>query len=405
MSNDRERSRSPRATSYEEVVRLVVMREQARFGKDWSLADTIRERLTSIGVTLFDKTSAWRSSDGLSGRIPTWSELEAGQTPETIIAAQEAKNLAPAGADGTESHIKYLVQSREQARASKDWAQSDKIRDELKALGVEVFDKEKMWRSKGGLSGVIIGYRGAAGPTDLEISTLVVQRERARQTGDYATGDLIRTELRQAGVEINDQDKTWNSTDGRQGPVPSWSAIQAGAGDAPVVQTGVMNMNMNMNMNMAPAAAHGAHGSTNLQNQVIQAALAAAQDPTSAVRTLQLLQQVSGAPAPRVTNKPAALPAPMQMQTPPAVKSPETREALEFISQCQATGRQAQDAEIDWLVGFREKLRQAKDWASADAVRNAMRSSLGVELYEKEKRWAAADGRCGSIPMWGSMVA
>mmetsp|Transcript_64265 Transcript_64265/g.182481 ORF Transcript_64265/g.182481 Transcript_64265/m.182481 type:complete len:393 (-) Transcript_64265:303-1481(-) len=392
MSNDRERSRSPRATSYEEVVRLVVMREQARFGKDWSLADTIRERLTSIGVTLFDKTSAWRSSDGLSGRIPTWSELEAGQTPETIIAAQEAKNLAPAGADGTESHIKYLVQSREQARASKDWAQSDKIRDELKALGVEVFDKEKMWRSKGGLSGVIIGYRGAAGPTDLEISTLVVQRERARQTGDYATGDLIRTELRQAGVEINDQDKTWNSTDGRQGPVPSWSAIQAGGGDVPVVQTGAMTPVVGQ-----PQA------SPTLRNQVIQAALAAAQNPASAVRTLQLLNQASAGPAmPKVTHKPAALPVPMQT---PVMRSPETQEALEFVSQCQATGRQAQDAEIDWLVGFREKLRQAKDWASADAVRNAMRSSLGVELYEKEKRWAAADGRCGSIPMWGSMVA
>lgn len=368
------------------------MREQARLGKDWSLADTIRERLTAIGVTLFDKTNAWRSSDGQSGRIPTWSEIEAGQTPEAIIAQQESKTLAATGGNGFEGQIKYLVQQREQARASKDWAQSDKLREELKALGVEVFDKEKMWRSKSGSSGVIIGYRGSAGPTDLEISTLVVQRERARQSSDFATGDMIRDELKAVGVEINDRDKTWRCTDGRQGPVPSWSAIQVGVGEGGPVQQTLM----------APPAVQQATAS--LQNQVVQAALAAAQNPVSAVRTLQLLQQATASAVPvkgvsRAVTTPVA-PGPAAVTSP---TNPEMQEALQFISECQATGRPAQDSEIDWLVSIREKCRQGKDFAAADELRNALRSSLGVELYEKEKKWAANDGRQGIIPMWNAL--
>jgi hypothetical protein len=128
-----------------------------------------------------------------------------------------------------------LVQQREQARAQKDFARSDEVRDELKALGVEVFDKEKMWRAKNGLAGCIIGFSAEGVATDLEITTLVVQREKARQSSDFGTADMVRMELRAAGVEIYDKEKVWKVADGRQGPVPSWTQIQAG-GDNVLVQ-------------------------------------------------------------------------------------------------------------------------------------------------------------------------
>lgn len=382
MANDRERSRSPRSSNNEEIVRLVVMREQARLAKDWGLADTIRERLTAAGVTLFDKTNAWRTADGRSGRIPTWSEIEAGQTAESIIQQQEQKTLT-LGGDSSEANIKYLVQMREQARASKDWAQSDKIREDLKALGVEVFDKEKMWRAKSGQSGCIIGYRGSAGPTDLEISVLVVQRERARQSGDYGTADMIRDELKAVGCEILDKEKIWRSGDGRSGAVPSWSAIAGGAGGGDVLQP-------NLLAQPTPIQA----GAT-LQNQVVQAALVASQNPATAARTLQILQQELGA------STGVSLPVKNNFVL---RQSPEAREALNFINQCQVSGRNVTDTEIDWLVGIREKLRQNKDFGDADTLRDAMRSSIGVELYEKEKRWVATDGRQGMIPMWTSLI-
>ena len=36
--------------------------------------------------------------------------------------------------------IKYLITEREQARKAKDWPKSDSIRDDLKAMGIEIQD-------------------------------------------------------------------------------------------------------------------------------------------------------------------------------------------------------------------------------------------------------------------------
>jgi len=383
------------------------MREQARLAKDWGLADTIRDRLGAAGVTLFDKTSTWRTSDGRSGQIPTWTEIESGQAAETLLQAQEQK-LNGNGA-ASEAHIKYLVQMREQARAAKDWAQSDKIRDDLKEIGVEVYDKEKMWRAKSGASGCIIGYRGSAGPTDMEISALVVQREKARQSSDYSTADQVRDELKAAGVEIYDKEKVWRASDGRSGPVPAWAAIVANGGAGPLQPSMLAKPTTT-----APSVAGlgglgglglgglglgglslGAGANANVQVQVIQAALDAARNPATAARTLQLLQQASKGGGASL-GLPGKAPATASRQT------PEASEALNFLTR-RRPGQTASDAEIDWLVGCREKLRHAKDFAGADQMRDALRSSLGVELYEKEKRWQASDGRQGVIPTWTSL--
>jgi len=380
----RERSRSPFAASYEEIISLVVSREQARSAKDWTLADSIREKLSGMGVSLQDKSNTWRSNDGQTGRIPTWSEIEAGHTPESFMTQQDAGAASAHAGDGSEDHIKQLVLTREQARAAKDWTQSDKLREELGALGVEINDKEKMWRSKSGAKGVIIGYRGAGGPTDLEISTLMVQREKARQLGDFATSDMIRDELKTAGVHIQDREKTWRCSDGRQGTIPSWADVQGGGGAAAAVPAATMG-----------AAAHGAQAS--LQNQLVQAALAAAQNPATAARTLQLLQQANGAApaAVKMTPKPAM---------PAASSNPECQEALGFIQTCRASGRTPMDAEVEQLISLREKFRQAGDFAAGDQLRNALRTSLSIEIHDKEKRWTAPGGREGTIPTWSTLA-
>lgn len=412
----RDRSRSPRMVDLEEIISLVYNREQARQAKDWGLADELRDRLSAIGVTLFDKTSQWRSKDGQSGRIPTFSELEAGQTADVVIAKLQNFQTAHDPSDA-EAHIKYLVQQREKARAAKNFAESDNLREELKALGVELLDKDKIWKSKSGLQGIIVGYRGTAGPSDIEITTLIQQRERARQSSDFELADMIRAELKDFGVEINDRDKVWRCTDGRSGPVPAWS-------DAPGVQP------------LPPVASamplrssNQVHG-LSLQEQLVQAALAAAANPAVGLRTLQLLQQVTGSaapassgpskplrppPAPSVPASNGGLPkarismtarsasAPSAPSAPRRAQSQEVFDALGFVSQCEATRRQPSDAEILWLMEVREKARQAKDFGSADELRDAMKSSLGIELVEKQKRWTTSDGRSGNIPLWASL--
>jgi len=384
---ERERSRSPRSKNYEEIVQLVVMREQARQGKDWALADTYRTQLQQMGVTLFDKTNSWRSTDGLAGRIPSWADLEAGDSPESISA--HLVEMMPSSSEGTssidEARVKELILERERARSNKDFSRSDEIREELKALGVEVYDKEKMWRAKCGASGCILGFRGSHGPTDLEITTLVVQREKARQSGDWASSDMVRDELRAVGVEIYDKEKMWKANDGRQAAIPSWSQIQSGcAVIGPVSKLGAGGLNQQqLQALLMPLASSGEGGG--VQSQVLAAAIMAAQNPATAAKTLQMLNGRSMEPAENEE------------------QSQKVREALRFIEDCQDTGRAATDAEINWLVGIREKCRQAKDFKAADEMRTALSNVLGVQLQEKEKRWETEDGRHGSIPMWTNM--
>ncbi|WP_431739744.1 CysS/YqeB C-terminal domain-containing protein [Listeria monocytogenes] len=38
--------------------------------------------------------------------------------------------------------IQYLLNARDQARTAKDWTESDRLRDQLKELGVEVQDRK-----------------------------------------------------------------------------------------------------------------------------------------------------------------------------------------------------------------------------------------------------------------------
>jgi len=84
----RDRSRSPHGGADDEVFGLIVQREQARQAKDFGTADHLRERLTQLGVTLFDKTNQWRTADGRSGRIPSFNEIEGGVTGDSLAMMQ-----------------------------------------------------------------------------------------------------------------------------------------------------------------------------------------------------------------------------------------------------------------------------------------------------------------------------
>jgi cysteinyl-tRNA synthetase len=41
-----------------------------------------------------------------------------------------------------ERHVKSLIEERDAARGRKDWKESDRIRDELKAMGIDLEDKK-----------------------------------------------------------------------------------------------------------------------------------------------------------------------------------------------------------------------------------------------------------------------
>lgn len=409
---DRDHSRSPRGGGSDDIMRLVVQREQARLAKDFSSADDFRNQLAAMGVSLYDKTNSWKAQDGRTGRIPTFSQVEngAGSADAVIALMDEKATVHPPelSLDSEEGQIKNLIRQREEARAIKDFARSDQIREELKAMGVDIYDKDKIWKSKSGQCGVVIGYNAGSGsgpcPTDMEIHTLVEQREKARQTSDWKFSDMIRDELKQWSVDIFDKDKVWRCADGRSGPVPQWS--QAGA---PQPMMGGQTM---VPVGYPTQSAMPAHH----LNQLIAACVQNAQNPATSARTIHLLQQA----AQPYGGQGYGLPPPPQQYgraqpqrgPPPAAPQASSRNgggssgftgAMKFSKECQASGRPVQDAEIIWLVSVRERLRRDKDYAGADTLRQAYKSNLGLELNEKEKAWSMTDGRRGEIPPWQTL--
>ncbi|MBT8126462.1 MAG: cysteine--tRNA ligase [Gammaproteobacteria bacterium] len=67
-----------------------------------------------------------------------------------LLEAEPDSYLQGGKSAGDNEQIEALVQQRLQARAEKNWAEADRIRDQLHALGVELEDKggETIWRTK-----------------------------------------------------------------------------------------------------------------------------------------------------------------------------------------------------------------------------------------------------------------
>merc|ERR1719201_768592 len=126
-----------------QINQLIQMREKARCGKDFAQADQIREQLTQMGVEVWDKEKTWK-------------------------------------------------------------------------------------QAATGLSGIIIGFFGDRAPSDTEVNALIIQREKARLRKDFATSDMIRDELKARGIELFDKDLEWKSNDGRRGKIPTFDMIDKG---------------------------------------------------------------------------------------------------------------------------------------------------------------------------------
>jgi cysteinyl-tRNA synthetase len=88
---------------------IIELRAAARAGKDFATADTIRDTLTSLGITLEDRAGA----------------------TEWTAAAEVA----------TDALMQLVIQIRATARANKDFATADTIRDGLAAIGITLEDR------------------------------------------------------------------------------------------------------------------------------------------------------------------------------------------------------------------------------------------------------------------------
>jgi cysteinyl-tRNA synthetase len=88
---------------------VIELRASARKNKNFAVADKIRDGLGPIGITLEDRAGGTEWSGG--------------------------------GPDATDAIMKLLIQLRADARAAKDFATGDAIRDNLSAIGVTLEDR------------------------------------------------------------------------------------------------------------------------------------------------------------------------------------------------------------------------------------------------------------------------
>ena len=114
----------------------------------------------------------------------------------------------------TTEEIEERIREREGARAAKDWSRADAIREELRNAGVQVLDKEAVWRAEDDSVGV---YAGPKGMTEKGIRYLLAFREEVRARKDWGHADALRQLLRDNGVQVFDKDGTWRSDNGLNG--------------------------------------------------------------------------------------------------------------------------------------------------------------------------------------------
>ena len=63
--------------------------------------------------------------------------------------------------DVDEAKVHSLLERRARAKAARDFTTADAMREELRAMGIDVFDKDKVWRVRGG---------GGGGTKELNVS-------------------------------------------------------------------------------------------------------------------------------------------------------------------------------------------------------------------------------------------
>ena len=63
-----------------------------------------------------------------------------GQSMDGVLAVLDRNQVAESGDDDLATKVEALITARNQARADRDWAEADRIRDEIAGLGLAIKD-------------------------------------------------------------------------------------------------------------------------------------------------------------------------------------------------------------------------------------------------------------------------
>ena len=204
-----------------EIEKLVAQRLEAKFERDYATADSIREQLQNeYDVKVDDRKRKWTVGDQPFRGAP---DLNA---PYTRRGGGDVEDVAK---------VEELVEERADAKARRDYAAADAIRDQLNAMGISVDDRSREWRVA---DAPYARARGDSAPVDVDtVEALVSERSRAKIAGEYDTADAIRDRLRnEFGVSVDDRVKEWVVDSPAAAPAPVVDDEPFVVVDAPVAE-------------------------------------------------------------------------------------------------------------------------------------------------------------------------
>lgn len=228
-----------------------------------------------------------------------------------------------------------LFGARSKARAQKDWAKADKIRDLLREQNVEPPDDHSVVPGMGmapqgyaALQQPAMAAAAPAGFSDTEMYVLLHHREKCRMNMDMAGATALTNILHQHGVVANDATGMFQTS------------------------TGV----------------------------------------TGALEMFRYSWQPQAYAQPQ-----AAYAQPQYAAQPAAYAQPQYAAAATDPYAAQGAVAVGGNSEVQALVDKWQHTRARREWQEADAIRSTIRA-LGVRLLDDERIWVATDGSRGPYP-------
>ena len=210
------------AETKESIEELVAERLAAKLDRDYATADSIRETLAeTYDCRVDDRKKRWTVGDVPFRGAPDLNAPYVRRGGGDVDALDE---------------VVRMVEERADAKARRDFAAADAIRDALNAQGITVDDRSREWRVA---DAPYCRACGDAADVDAAVvEALVQERSLAKRNADYDAADAIRNRLRaEFGVGIDDRTREWavevSASYGAAGPpVAPWVEEQGRRGSS-----------------------------------------------------------------------------------------------------------------------------------------------------------------------------
>jgi cysteinyl-tRNA synthetase len=194
--------------------------KDAERNRDDNRADSIRQILKSTyGVCRIEQD--WTRStqptnvEQLGDMIYPLSEEHGPTGHDYTFSTRAGSSISPLG----ENLIHTLIAERMHCKLNRNFDRADAIQKALNEAHVQLSDLQKEWRADGIRflpAGHDYEYAPDADPSissmpEEEIKELIAERYGRKISHDFAAADIIESELKEAGVYLNDADRLWRA--------------------------------------------------------------------------------------------------------------------------------------------------------------------------------------------------